>query len=59
MTGDEFPIYTEQLFIYEYGAVHVAVPAHDQRDFEFAKRFNIPIKVVIQPFDGYKFDEKR
>ncbi|MFX1468888.1 MAG: class I tRNA ligase family protein, partial [Promethearchaeota archaeon] len=36
--------------IYEYGAGAVmAVPAHDQRDFEFAKEYNIPIKIVIQP----------
>ena len=29
----------------------MAVPAHDQRDFEFAKKYNIPIKVVITPTD--------
>ena len=33
---------------YGTGAV-MAVPAHDQRDFEFAKKYNLPIKVVIQP----------
>jgi len=31
----------------------MGVPAHDQRDFEFAKRFDIPIKVVIQPVGAY------
>ncbi|MBD3351887.1 MAG: leucine--tRNA ligase [Candidatus Lokiarchaeota archaeon] len=54
MTGDEVPIYAANFVVYEYGSGAVmAVPAHDQRDFEFAKKFDIPIKVVIQPFDGY------
>jgi len=35
---------------YGTGAV-MAVPAHDQRDFEFAKKYDIPIKLVIKPFD--------
>jgi leucyl-tRNA synthetase len=57
LTGDRIPIYAGNFVIYEYGAGAVmAVPAHDQRDFEFAKRFNIPIKVVIQPFDGFQLD---
>ncbi len=55
MTGDKIPIYAGNFVVYEYGAGAVmAVPAHDQRDFEFAKKYDIPIKVVIQPFDGYK-----
>ena len=33
---------------YGTGAI-MAVPAHDQRDFEFAKKYGLPIKVVIQP----------
>lgn len=52
ITNEEVPIYIGNFVIYEYGAGAVmAVPAHDQRDFEFAKKFNIPIKIVIQPFD--------
>ncbi len=52
MTEEEIPIYIGNFVVYEYGAGAVmAVPAHDQRDFEFAKKYNIPIKVVIQPFD--------
>jgi leucyl-tRNA synthetase len=50
INNQKIPIYIGNFVIYEYGAGAVmAVPAHDQRDFEFAKEFNIPIKVVIQP----------
>ncbi len=52
VTGDEIPIYIGNFVIYDYGAGAVmAVPAHDQRDFMFAKKFDIPIKVVISPED--------
>ncbi len=48
ITNEEVPVYIGNFVIYEYGAGAVmAVPAHDQRDFEFAKKFDIPIKVVI------------
>ena len=50
--GDRLPIYTANFILMEYGTGAVmAVPAHDQRDFEFAKKYDIPIKVVIQPED--------
>lgn len=56
VNNEEIPIYIGNFVIYEYGAGAVmAVPAHDQRDFEFAKKYNIPIKVVIQPHD-YKLN---
>jgi len=52
LTNEHIPIYISNFVIYEYGAGAVmAVPAHDQRDFEFAKKYNLPIKIVIQPFD--------
>jgi leucyl-tRNA synthetase len=52
INDEEIPIYIGNFVIYEYGAGAVmAVPAHDQRDFEFAKEYNIPIKIVIQPPD--------
>jgi len=52
ITNEEIPIYVGNFVIYEYGAGAVmAVPGHDQRDFEFAKQYNIPIKIVIQPLD--------
>jgi leucyl-tRNA synthetase len=56
VNNEEIPIYIGNFVIYEYGAGAVmAVPAHDQRDFEFAKKHNVPIKIVIQPHD-YELD---
>jgi len=50
---EKIPVYVGNFVVYEYGAGAVmAVPAHDQRDFEFAKKYNIPIQVVIQPADS-------
>lgn len=49
-TGEEIPIFIANFVLMSYGTGAVmAVPAHDQRDFEFAKTYNLPIKVVIQP----------
>lgn len=53
INGEKIPVYVGNFVIYEYGAGAVmAVPAHDQRDFDFAKKFDIPIRIVIQPSDG-------
>ncbi|MCX7624621.1 MAG: leucine--tRNA ligase [Candidatus Sumerlaeaceae bacterium] len=50
LNGDVVPIYTANFVLMEYGTGAImAVPAHDQRDFEFAKKFGIPIKLVIAP----------
>ena len=50
LTGGLLPIYVANFILIEYGTGAVmAVPAHDQRDFEFSKRYNLPIEVVIQP----------
>ncbi len=50
VTGWKMPIYVANFVLMEYGTGAVmAVPAHDQRDFEFAKKYDLPIKVVIQP----------
>ncbi len=59
INNEKIPVYVGNFVIYEYGAGAImAVPAHDQRDFEFAKKFGIPIKVVIQPFN-YDLNEEK
>jgi len=50
MTGWKMPIYAANFVLMDYGTGAVmAVPTHDQRDFEFAKKYKLPLKVVIQP----------
>ena len=48
-TGEKFPLWTADYALVEYGTGAVmAVPTHDTRDFDFAKKYNMPLKVVIQ-----------
>lgn len=57
--GDKVPVYAGNFVVADYGAGMVmAVPAHDQRDFEFAKKYNIPIKEVIMPVFGEKHENE-
>ncbi len=50
LTGEQVPILVANYVLLEYGTGAVmGVPAHDQRDFEFARKYNLPIRVVIQP----------
>ncbi|MGD0211141.1 MAG: class I tRNA ligase family protein, partial [Desulfomonilia bacterium] len=50
LTGFKMPIYVANFVLYDYGTGAVmAVPSHDQRDFEFAKKYGLTIIVVIQP----------
>jgi leucyl-tRNA synthetase len=59
INGEKVPVYAGNFVIADYGSGMVmAVPAHDQRDFEFAEKYNIPIKVVIEPKD-YKIYERK
>ena len=52
VNGERIPIWVADYVLMTYGAGAImAVPAHDQRDFEFARKFNLPIRVVIQPAD--------
>lgn len=49
-TGEEIPIWISNYVLMEYGTGAImAVPAHDQRDFEFAKKYDLPIRTVILP----------
>ncbi len=49
-TGDQIPVWIANYVLMEYGTGAImAVPAHDQRDFDFAQKYRIPIKVVIVP----------
>ena len=51
-TGETFPLWTADYALVEYGTGAVmAVPTHDERDFAFAKKYNLPLKVVISPVD--------
>ncbi len=50
LTGDQIPVFLANFVLMDYGTGAVmAVPAHDQRDFEFARKYELPIRVVIQP----------
>ena len=59
LTKEKIPVYAGNFVVADYGSGMVmSVPAHDQRDFAFAKKYNIPIKFVIQPenkFESEKF----
>ena len=55
-TGDRIPIWLGNFVLADYGTGAVmAVPAHDQRDFDFARKFGIGIKVVVSP-EGRELD---
>ncbi len=48
MTNERMPVYAANFVLMEYGTGAVmAVPAHDQRDFEFARKYGLPVKVVV------------
>ncbi|MBN2061075.1 MAG: leucine--tRNA ligase [Deltaproteobacteria bacterium] len=58
LTHERIPIYVANFVLFDYGTGAImAVPTHDQRDFEFAKKYNITLRVVIKPLE-YKMDEK-
>src|SRR3989344_2123868 len=53
LTKEKVPVYAGNFVVADYGSGMVmAVPAHDQRDFEFAKKYKIQIKIVIHPEKG-------
>ncbi|WP_437612304.1 leucine--tRNA ligase [Erwinia sp. V71] len=57
LTGEKLPVWTANFVLMEYGTGAVmAVPAHDQRDWEFATKYNLAIKPVILNLDGSEPD---
>ena len=58
MTGERIPIFVGNFVLLEYGTGAImAVPTHDQRDFDFAKKFGLKLRVVIQPEEGPPLSE--
>jgi leucyl-tRNA synthetase len=52
-SGEMVPIWIANFVLIGYGTGAImAVPAHDERDFEFCKQYGIPIRPVIRPVDG-------
>jgi len=59
LTGAKLPVWIANYVLMGYGTGAImAVPAHDQRDFEFATKYSIPIVEVIRPREGPGYDGK-
>lgn len=57
LTGEKLPIWVANFVLMHYGTGAVmAVPAHDQRDYEFAQKYALPLKQVIAPLAGQEID---
>jgi len=52
-SGEKLPIWVGNFVLMEYGTGAImAVPAHDERDFEFCRKYGLPVRVVVQPVDS-------
>ena len=52
-SGEYVPVWVANFVLAEYGTGTVmCVPAHDQRDYEFAEKYHLPVKIVVRPVDG-------
>ncbi|MGC2000603.1 MAG: leucine--tRNA ligase [Candidatus Acidiferrales bacterium] len=52
-SGAHIPIWVANFVLAEYGTGAImAVPAHDQRDYEFAEKYHLPVEIVVQPLNG-------
>jgi leucyl-tRNA synthetase len=55
--GEKIPIWVGNFVLMEYGTgALMAVPGHDQRDFEFCRKYGLPVRVVVQPPQGEPLD---
>ncbi len=53
LSGERVPILISDYVLMDYGTgIVMGVPAHDQRDLEFARKYNLPVKIVIEPPEG-------
>src|SRR6266852_9614913 len=58
-TDKRIPIWVGNFVLMEYGTGAImAVPAHDQRDLEFCRKYKLPVRVVVQPLDAESIDAK-
>ena len=59
-SGERIPIWVGNFVLMEYGTGAImAVPAHDERDFEFCRKYGLPVRIVIQPTAGEPLVEEK
>jgi leucyl-tRNA synthetase len=58
LSGDKLPIWVASFALANYGTGIVKCSAHDERDFAFAKKYNIPLKVGLVPFDNPELEQQ-
>jgi len=60
MTKEKIPIYVANFVLMDYGTgIIMGVPAHDQRDFDFAKKYNLEIREVVRPVFGVSSENEK
>jgi leucyl-tRNA synthetase len=59
-SGERMPIWVGNFVLMEYGTGAImAVPAHDQRDLDFCRKYGLPVRVVVQPLEGEQLAEEK
>jgi leucyl-tRNA synthetase len=59
-SGEKTPIWVGNFVLMEYGTGAImAVPAHDQRDLEFCRKYGLPVRAVVQPLEGEPLAEEK